>query len=68
MPNQGSDQANTAQNAGRLRFEMGKGEPIRDASAGKAGSDTGYLRMERNILQNHGWTLQSDGYWHPPGK
>jgi RHS repeat-associated protein len=67
MPNQGSPQANWEQNASMLRFEMSKGEPIRDASAGNPNSETGFLRAERNLLRDHGWTQQGD-YWVPPKK
>ncbi|HEU5233725.1 MAG TPA: RHS repeat-associated core domain-containing protein [Terriglobales bacterium] len=65
LPNQGSIRANAAQNSSRLREAMNQGRPIRDASAGKEDSNTGFLRFERNILQNHGWTLKGD-YWYPP--
>jgi RHS repeat-associated protein len=64
----GDPKANWAQNSSKLREAMREGDPIRDASAGNPGSNTGFLRAERNLLENHGWTMQSDGYWHPPGK
>jgi len=67
LPNRGSPKANWAQNSSKLREAMRSGNPIRDASAGKAGSNTGFLRAERELLQNHGWTLKGD-YWYPPGK
>jgi hypothetical protein len=47
---------------------MSKGKPIRDVSAGKPGSNTGFLRAERNLLQNHGWTLKGDTWYPPSGK
>src|SRR5258705_13798381 len=65
LPNQGSPRANWAQNSSKLREAMSEGNPIRDASAGKPGSNTGFLRAERNVLENHGWTLKGD-YWYPP--
>jgi len=65
LPNQGGAQANWVQNSSKLRQAMSEGKPIRDASAGNPGSNTGFLRAERNLLQNHGWTLKG-GYWNPP--
>jgi hypothetical protein len=65
LADMGSPKANWAQNSGKLREVMSKGKPIRDASAGKPGSNTGFLRMERNVLKNHGWTQQGE-YWVPP--
>ncbi len=65
LPDQGNPQSNWAQNSGRLREAMNEGRPIRDASAGNPGSNTGFLRAERNLLQDHGWTLQGE-YWVPP--
>lgn len=67
LPDQGSFQGNWEQNASKLRFEMSKGNPIRDASAGKPGSESGFLRAERNLLRDHGWTQQGD-HWYPPNK
>ncbi len=67
MPDQGSPQGNWDQNASMLRFEMSKGKPIRDVSAGKPGSESGFLRAERNLLRDHGWTQQGD-HWYPPNK
>jgi RHS repeat-associated protein len=61
----GSPKANWAQNSGKLREAMSEGQPIRDASAG--GSNTGFLRAERNLLENHGWSLKGD-YWYPPNR
>jgi hypothetical protein len=43
-----------------FRQVMAEGKPIRDVSAGKLGSNTSFLRAERNLLQNHGWTLNGD--------
>ena len=67
LPNQGSPKANWAQNSSKLREAMSEGKPIRDASAGNPGSNTGFLRAERNLLQDHGWTLKGDT-WFPPNK
>ena len=67
LADMGSPKANWAQNSGKLREVMSEGKPIRDVSAGKPGSNTGFLRAERNLLQNNGWALRSDT-WYPPGK
>ena len=72
LPNLGDPQANWAQNSSRLREAMNEGRRIRDASAeplkkGRPANNTGFLRMERNLLENHGWTYH-DGYWYPPSK
>src|SRR5262249_24782776 len=58
LPNKGTPKANWVQNSSKLREAMSKGNPIRDASAGKAGSNTGFLSAERELLQDHGWTLK----------
>jgi RHS repeat-associated protein len=57
---------NWASNSSKLRQIMDLGRPIRDASFGNSESNTGFLRAERNLLENYGWRLLSDGYWHPP--
>jgi RHS repeat-associated protein len=67
LPDQGSPKANWAQNSSKLRYEMSQGKPIRDVSAGNPGSNTGFLKAERNLLQNNGWTLKGE-YWVPPGR
>ncbi len=67
LPDLGNPKANWVQNASKLRKEMAEGEPIRDASAGNPASNTGFLKAERNLLQNHNWTLKN-GYWYPPAK
>ncbi len=72
LPNRGSPKANWAQNSSRLRQAMNEGKPIRDASAGPLengapANNTGFLRAERELLQNHGWTYH-DGYWYPPAQ
>ena len=66
LADMGSPKANWAQNSGKLREVMSEGKPIRDLSAGKPGSNTGFLRAERNLLQNNGWALRGDT-WYPPG-
>jgi RHS repeat-associated protein len=71
LPDQGEPQANWYQNSRRLRQEMREDRPIKDATALKYGGpdkmNTGYLRMERNLLKNRGWTY-NNGYWYPPGR
>jgi RHS repeat-associated protein len=51
---------------GRLEA-MRDGSPIRDGSAGVPGSESGFLRAERNLLRDHGWELKGDT-WYPPNK
>jgi hypothetical protein len=69
--NLGSPRANWARNDGLLRRAMGRGDPIRDASVdvhGRLLDETGFLRAERNVLRNHGWTYDpASHYWQPPG-
>lgn len=70
LPYLENPQADAVQNSQKLRLEMREGRPIKDATALKYSNDpnkfnTGYLRLERNILRNHGWTY-SNGYWFPP--
>jgi len=72
LPNLNDPKANWAQNSSRLREAMSEGKPIRDVSAeplvnGRPANNTGFLRAERNLLENHGWTY-SGGYWNPPVK
>jgi hypothetical protein len=67
----GSPQANWGRNSSVLRTEMNKGLPIRDASVnpmtGERLNNTGFLRAERNLLENHGWTYDpSTTLWTPP--
>jgi hypothetical protein len=70
LPNLGSPKANWYQNSSVLRREMSLGNPIRDASVDGAGNlinNTGFLRAERNLLLNHGWTYDSaTTLWSPP--
>jgi RHS repeat-associated protein len=65
LPKQPTPKANWAQNSTKLRQAMAENKPIRDASAGVRNSNTGFLRAERNLLENHGWTLKGE-YWYPP--
>jgi RHS repeat-associated protein len=65
--NQGNPKANWAQNSSKLREAMRDGEPIRDGSAGVPGSESGFLRAERNLLRDRGWELKG-GSWYPPNK
>jgi RHS repeat-associated protein len=72
LPNLNDPRANWAQNSSRLREAMSEGKPIRDASAepfenGNPGKNTGFLRAERNLLENHGWSYRG-GSWYPPSK
>jgi hypothetical protein len=70
LPDQGGPRSNWRQNSSVLRQEMGKGLPIRDASVDRAGNltnNTGFLRAERNLLQNHEWTYNpKTQLWSPP--
>jgi len=70
LPNQGSPKLNWQQNSSVLRTEMGKGLPLRDASVDSAGNlinNTGFLRAERGLLQQHGWTYNPQTrLWSPP--
>ena len=70
LPNQGNPKANWKQNSSVLRQEMRKGQPIRDASVkadGTLDKNTGFLRAERNLLENQGWKYDpSTQTWSPP--
>jgi len=58
LPNLGNPKANWLQNSSVLRQEWRLGQPIRDASVdatGKLINNTGFLRAERNLLENQGW-------------
>lgn len=70
LPDQGGPRSNWRQNSSVLRQEMGKGLPIRDASVDRAGNltnNTGFLRAERNLLQNHEWNYNpKTQLWSPP--
>ena len=71
LKGQGSPAANWAQNAGRLRSEMGYGRPIfdafRDPVTGAQKVTGGFLRAERYLLESRGWKYNpSSGAYHPP--
>jgi RHS repeat-associated protein len=67
LPDQGSPKANWKQNSGVLREEMGKGQPIRDASPGDSAGQ--FLNAERNLLKDRGWTFDpKTNYWNPPAQ
>ena len=69
LPDLGNPKANWMQNAGVLRQEMGLGRPLRDASVDSTGmliNNTGFLRAERNLLRNHGWSYDpGTTMWYP---
>ncbi len=72
LPDKGSPKANWAQNSGRLREEMSKGNPIYDSyrnpATGERIPTEGFLRAERNLLESRGWQYNpSAGAYHPPG-
>ena len=60
LPNKGNARSNWEQNARVLREEMAKGRPIRDASVdsrtGALRDNTGFIKAERNLLRQKGWT------------
>ncbi len=71
----GNPKANWTGNSSRLRAAMSQEIPIRDASinptTGALQNNTGFLRAERNMMQNAGWEYQFNattgtGYWYPP--
>jgi len=71
FPDRGSARANWGQNAGRLRQVLRRGEPIRDATVdpktGALQDNTGFLRAERNLMENQGWRYDpSTQLWNPP--
>jgi hypothetical protein len=71
LPDQGSAEANWAQNERVLLQEMQSGNPMRDASVDANGAlrdNTGFLAMERGVLQREGWTYDpSTTLWSPGG-
>jgi RHS repeat-associated protein len=72
LPNLGNPRANWKQNASRLREAMRSGKAIRDASVDKYGrliNNTGFLRAERELLRNKGWTYSPfTRRWYPPSR
>lgn len=65
LPDRGNPRDNWRQNAGALRQEMRRNQPIRDASPGDTGGQ--FLNAERNLLQSRGWTYDAEtSFWMPP--
>ncbi len=72
LTDKGGTKINWAQNAGRIREQMRKGNPIydsyRDPVTGLQIPTQGFLRAERNLLESHGWQYNpATGAYHPPG-
>jgi hypothetical protein len=77
--NKGSPKASWKQNAGYLRQEMGKGQPIFDSyrnpytgvqiPSGQFPTSKGrFLNAERQLLETRGWNYNpSTGAYHPLG-
>ncbi len=69
-PGLGSPKANWGRNFSELRAETRSGQPIRDGTVDASGNltnNTGFLRAERNAMQNKGWTYDSKTtLWSPP--
>jgi hypothetical protein len=68
----GSNGENAQVNAGLLRREMNRRQPIRDATIDPVTrepvEDTGFLRAERYLLRDRGWTYDARStLWLPPG-
>ena len=68
--NKGSDKSNWQENSRLLREIISENRPIRDASVnpvtGALANDTGFLRAERNLLENRGWTYNPQTrHWYP---
>jgi RHS repeat-associated protein len=68
---QSTAKLNWEKNSSLLREAMGQGKPIRDASVseltGKLRDNTGFLRAERNLLENQGWKYNPLNHlWTPP--
>jgi RHS repeat-associated protein len=79
LPDLGDPKANWAQNSSRLREAMAEGKPIRDAHVDGAGNmirdnplqggGGAFLKAERNLLENHGWTYDpGTTSWNPPNR
>ena len=71
-PDQGSSKGNWKKNSGALRREMGRGQPIRDASVdpltGKLIEHPGrFIELERELLRSRGWKYDRfSRLWKPP--
>ena len=68
--NKGNDKSNWQENSRLLREMVSQNRPIRDASVdtvtGALRENNGFLRAERNLLENRGWTYSSQTrYWSP---
>jgi len=70
LPDRGNPKANWKQNSSVLRNEMRNNNPIRDASVKPNGAlrdNTGFLRAERNALENKGWAYDpKTTFWSSP--
>ena len=76
VPWKGTPKATWKENASRLRREMRSGDPIYETyvddagnllPAGGPGNPGQFLRAERNLLTNHGWTYHPrTRAWVPP--
>ena len=70
LPYLRNPKADWKQNAGKLRSEMRKGNPIYDLylkADGSLAKSTGFLAAERNLLSSHGWKFDGKmGAWIPP--
>jgi len=71
LPDQGTAQLNWKQNSSVLRTEMDKGFPLGDKSVdqvtGAIRDNSGFLKAERNLLDNKGWKYDSSTkLWSPP--
>ncbi|MDH5272772.1 MAG: FG-GAP-like repeat-containing protein [Gammaproteobacteria bacterium] len=77
LPNRGSAKANWQQNAGKLRAEMRRQEPIHDSyrtpsglqipAGATPGSPGRFLNAERKLLESRGWQYNTEtGAYHPP--
>jgi hypothetical protein len=72
LPPQGNEAANWAQNERVLLQEMKSGNPIRDATVepitGELANNTGFLAMERGVLEREGWNYDPLTHlWSPGG-
>jgi hypothetical protein len=72
LPDQGSEAESWAQNERVLLQEMKSGNPIRDALVdpvtGALENNTGFLTMEREVLEREGWNYgPSTHVWSPGG-
>jgi len=68
-PDLGSPKLNWKRNFSLLRKEMRSGIPIRDATVDTMGrriNNTGFLRAERNVLENKGWIYDSTTRLYSP--